>query len=154
MVGLTGLEPVTSALSGRRSNRLSYRPVVPRTEGSHYRVAPPPLKSDAFAALPGDRYDVIVSNPPYVNAESMATLPEEYRREPQLALASGEDGLDFVRVLLAQAVRHLTPEGILIVEIGHNKDALERAFPRLSFVWLDTSAGDRFVFMLRRKDLG
>ena len=128
--------------------------MVPRTEGSHYRVAPPPLKSDAFAALPGDRYDVIVSNPPYVNAESMATLPEEYRREPQLALASGEDGLDFVRVLLAQAARHLTPEGILIVEIGNNKDALERAFPRLSFIWLDTSAGDRFVFMLRRKDLG
>ena len=112
------------------------------------------VESDAFAALPGDRYDVIVSNPPYVNAESMATLPEEYRREPQLALASGEDGLDFVRVLLAQAARHLTPEGILIVEIGNNKDALERAFPRLSFVWLDTSAGDRFVFMLRRKDLG
>ena len=112
------------------------------------------VKSDAFAALPGDRYDVIVSNPPYVNAESMATLPEEYRREPQLALASGEDGLDFVRVLLAQAARHLTPEGILIVEIGNNKDALERAFPRLSFIWLDTSAGDRFVFMLRRKDLG
>lgn len=112
------------------------------------------VESDAFAALPGDRYDVIVSNPPYVNAESMATLPEEYRREPQLALASGEDGLDFVRVLLAEAARHLTPEGILIVEIGNNKDALERAFPRLSFVWLDTSAGDRFVFMLRRKDLG
>ena len=112
------------------------------------------VESDAFAALPGDRYDVIVSNPPYVNAESMATLPEEYRREPQLALASGEDGLDFVRVLLAQAARHLTPEGILIVEIGNNKDALERAFPRLSFIWLDTSAGDRFVFMLRRKDLG
>jgi ribosomal protein L3 glutamine methyltransferase len=112
------------------------------------------IESDAFAAIPGERYDVIVSNPPYVNAESMAALPAEYRSEPQLALASGEDGLDFARVLLAEAARHLTPDGILIVEIGNNKDELERAFPRLSFVWLDTSAGDRFVFMLRRKDLG
>lgn len=112
------------------------------------------VESDAFAAIPGERYDVIVSNPPYVNAESMASLPDEYRREPELALASGADGLDFVRVLLKEAAQHLTPDGILIVEIGHNKDDLEQAFPRLSFVWLDTSAGDRFVFMLRRKDLG
>lgn len=112
------------------------------------------IESDAFSAISGERYDVIISNPPYVNAESMATLPEEYRREPQLALGSGEDGLDFVRILLKEAARHLTPDGILIVEIGHNKDELERAFPRVSFVWLDTSAGDRFVFMLRRKDLG
>lgn len=112
------------------------------------------IESDAFTALPDERYDVIISNPPYVNAESMAGLPDEYRSEPQLALASGEDGLDFVRILLGEASQHLTPDGILIVEIGHNKDELERAFPRLSFVWLDTSAGDRFVFMLRRKDLG
>ena len=70
-----------------------------------------------------------------------------------MALASGEDGLDFVRGLLNEASNHLTPDGVLVVEIGHNKDELERAFPRLSFVWLDTSAGDRFVFMLRRKDL-
>lgn len=111
------------------------------------------IESDAFSAISGERYDVIISNPPYVNAESMAALPEEYRREPQLALGSGEDGLDFVRILLKEAARHLTPDGILIVEIGHNKDELERAFPHVSFVWLDTSAGDRFVFMLRRKDL-
>lgn len=112
------------------------------------------LQSDAFSAIPAEKYDVIISNPPYVNAESMAGLPEEYRREPEMALASGEDGLDFVRVLLKEAAQHLNPDGILVVEIGHNKDELERAFPRLSFVWLDTSAGDRFVFMLRRKDLG
>jgi ribosomal protein L3 glutamine methyltransferase len=112
------------------------------------------IESDAFAAIPGERYDIIVSNPPYVNTESMAGLPEEYRREPRLALEGGEDGLDFARILLAQAARHLKPDGLLIVEIGNNKDALERAFPHLSFVWLDTSAGDRFVFMLRRKDLG
>ena len=111
------------------------------------------IESNAFAAVPDERYDVIISNPPYVNAESMAGLPEEYRREPELALASGADGLDFVRTLIAQAARHLTSNGILVVEIGHNKEALEQAFPRLSFVWLDTSAGDRFVFMLRYKDL-
>ena len=112
------------------------------------------VESDAFASVSGDRYDIIISNPPYVNAESMASLPEEYRREPQLALASGEDGLDFVRILLENAAQHLNPDGLLVVEIGHNKDELEQAFPKCSFVWLDTSAGDRFVFMLRRKDLG
>ena len=112
------------------------------------------IESDTFAALAGERYDVIVANPPYVDAGSMEKLPEEYRREPRLALAGGEDGLDFVRTLLREAPRHLAPDGLLIVEIGNNQDALERAFHRLSFVWLDTSAGDRFVFMLRRKDLG
>ena len=111
------------------------------------------LQSDAFSAIPAEKYDVIISNPPYVNAESMAALPDEYRREPEMALASGTDGLDFARILLTEAGRHLTPEGVLVVEIGNNKDELERAFPKLSFVWLDTSAGDRFVFMLRRKDL-
>ena len=111
------------------------------------------IHSDAFAAIPSEKYDVIISNPPYVNAESMSALPDEYRREPQMALASGDDGLDFVRILLTEAAQHLNPEGVLVVEIGHNKEEVERAFPRLSFVWLDTSAGDRFVFMLRRKDL-
>ncbi|MDR0578423.1 MAG: 50S ribosomal protein L3 N(5)-glutamine methyltransferase [Candidatus Accumulibacter sp.] len=122
-----------------------------REHGLEARIRP--IESDAFAAIAGERYDVIISNPPYVDAESMAALPEEYRREPRLALDGGGDGLDFVRVLLAGAARHLTPDGFLIVEIGSHKDALERAFPRLSFVWLDTSAGDRLVFMLRRKDL-
>ncbi|MDR2788019.1 MAG: 50S ribosomal protein L3 N(5)-glutamine methyltransferase [Candidatus Accumulibacter sp.] len=110
------------------------------------------IESDAFAAIPGECYDLILSNPPYVDAESMARLPDEYRCEPRLALEGGADGLDFTRVLLAQAARHLKPEGLLIAEIGNNKEALERAFPRLSFIWLDTNAGDRFVFMLRRKD--
>ncbi|MDR2614597.1 MAG: 50S ribosomal protein L3 N(5)-glutamine methyltransferase [Candidatus Accumulibacter sp.] len=112
------------------------------------------IESDAFAAIPSERYDLILANPPYVDAESMARLPDEYRREPRLALEGGEDGLDFVRLLLAQAARHLKPDGLLIVEIGNNKDALERAFPRLSFVWLATQAGESFVFLLRRKDLG
>jgi len=111
------------------------------------------IQSDAFAGLEGKTYDVIISNPPYVNAESMATLPEEYRREPELALASGKDGLDFVRIILTEAARHLNPEGVLIVEIGHNRDELEIAFPEITFTWLDTTAGDQFVFMLRREDL-
>jgi ribosomal protein L3 glutamine methyltransferase len=109
--------------------------------------------SDAFSAIADRRYDVIICNPPYVNAESMNTLPDEYRREPALALASGDDGLDFARTLLKEAADHLNPGGLLIVEIGHNRDELERAFPRTMFVWLDTSAGDRYVFMLRREDL-
>ena len=111
------------------------------------------VESDAFAGVAGRTYDVIISNPPYVNAESMAALPEEYRREPQLALASGQDGLDFVRIILREAAAHLNPGGVLVVEIGHNRDELERAFPETSFVWLDTSAGDRFVFLLRQEDL-
>ena len=111
------------------------------------------VESDAFAGVDGERYDVIISNPPYVNAESMAALPEEYRREPQLALASGEDGLDFVRIILKEAASHLNPKGVLIVEIGNNQRELEQAFPELPFTWLDTAAGDQFVFMLHREDL-
>jgi ribosomal protein L3 glutamine methyltransferase len=111
------------------------------------------VESDAFAGLAGQRYDVIISNPPYVNAESMASLPEEYRREPELALASGEDGLDFVRIILRHAAEHLNPGGILVVEIGNNQNELELAFPETSFTWLDTTAGDQFVFMLHREDL-
>lgn len=111
------------------------------------------LRSDAFAALAGERYDVILSNPPYVDAPSMRRLPEEYRREPSLALASGRDGLDFTRRILAEAAAHLAPRGLLVVEIGHNRDALERARPDLLFQWAKTSAGDGFVFVLRREDL-
>jgi ribosomal protein L3 glutamine methyltransferase len=111
------------------------------------------IPSDAFSGIQGQRYDVIISNPPYVNAESMSTLPEEYRREPQLALASGDDGLDFTRIILREAGEHLNPEGVLIVEIGHNRNELENAFPDTSFTWLDTSAGDQHVFMLRCTEL-
>ena len=111
------------------------------------------IESDAFAGIAGRKYDVIISNPPYVNAESMAALPEEYRREPEMALGSGEDGLDFTRIILREAAGHLNPGGLLVVEIGHNRDALEAAYPDTAFIWLDTSAGDRFVFLLRREDL-
>ena len=112
-----------------------------------------PLESDAFTAIDGECYDVIISNPPYVNAASMAALPMEYRQEPEIALASGENGLDFTRIILREAARHLTPDGLLIVEIGHNREALETAYPDIPFIWLETAAGGDFVFLLRREDL-
>ncbi len=111
------------------------------------------VESDLFAALAGRTYDVIVSNPPYVNAESVAALPPEYQAEPALALGSGEDGLDATRKILAGAKAHLNPGGLLVVEIGHNRDALEAAYPALPFTWLDTESGDQYVFMLRREDM-
>ena len=111
------------------------------------------IESDLFTALDGRTYDVIISNPPYVNAESVAALPPEYRAEPALALGSGVDGLDATRTILAQAATHLNPGGLLVVEIGHNRDVLEAAYPTLPFTWLETESGDQYVFMLRREDL-
>ncbi|MBS1188699.1 MAG: ribosomal protein L3P -glutamine N5-methyltransferase [Rhodocyclaceae bacterium] len=111
------------------------------------------IQSDAFAKLAGRRYDLIISNPPYVNAESVAALPPEYLHEPELALGSGEDGLDLTRVILREAKSHLNPGGLLVVEIGHNRDVLEEAFPDLPFTWLETSAGNEFVFLLREEEL-
>jgi ribosomal protein L3 glutamine methyltransferase len=111
------------------------------------------VESDLFTALAGRSYDVIISNPPYVNAESVAALPPEYQAEPALALGSGEDGLDATRKILAAAKAHLNPGGLLVVEIGHNRDVLEAAYPTLPFTWLDTESGDQFVFMLRHEDL-
>jgi ribosomal protein L3 glutamine methyltransferase len=83
----------------------------------------------------------------------MRTLPHEYRHEPALALAGGRDGLDLVHRILAESAAHLTPRGVLVMEIGHNRAALERAHPRLPFAWLETSAGARHVFLLPRGDL-
>lgn len=111
------------------------------------------VNADLFAGVAGERYDVIVSNPPYVNAESVAALPEEYRREPAIALGSGHDGLDLTRRILAEAAGHLNPGGLLVVEIGHNRDDLEAAYPETPFTWLDTAAGDQYVFLLRREEL-
>ncbi len=111
------------------------------------------IQSDLFQALNGKQYDIIISNPPYVDAPSVAALPAEYLHEPKLALGSGVDGLDATREIIKQAASHLTPHGILIVEIGHNRDALEAAYPTLPFTWLDVSAGDEFVFLLHRNDL-
>lgn len=109
--------------------------------------------SDLYQALPQKRYDLILSNPPYVNAPSMATLPEEYRREPEMALAGGEDGLDLVHTILREAPRFLTENGLLVVEIGHNRDDLEAAYPDTPFTWLETESGNEFVFLLNAADL-
>ena len=111
------------------------------------------IRSDAFAKLKGKSYDLIISNPPYVDADSVAALPPEYLHEPELALGSGDDGLDFTRIILREAKKHLNPEGLLVVEIGHNRAALEDAYPELPFTWLDTAAGDEFVFLLHAADL-
>ena len=111
------------------------------------------LKSDLFNQLSGRTYDVIVSNPPYVNATSMALLPAEYLAEPQLALASGSDGLEHIRAILGAAPAHLHPGGILVAEIGHNRDALEGEFPNLSLTWLDTGGSDEYVFLVTREQL-
>lgn len=111
------------------------------------------IESDGMNALGDERYDLIISNPPYVDAASVAALPPEYLKEPELALGSGEDGLDFTRRILAEAKARLNPGGILVVEIGHNRDVLEAAYPQLPFTWLDTAAGDQYVFMLRQEEL-
>ncbi len=111
------------------------------------------VKSDLFGALAGKRYDLIVSNPPYVKAASMKALPEEYRKEPRMALASGADGLDHTRTIIMEAREHLNPGGRLWMEIGHNRKALERAYPKLAFQWPRTSGGKLFVFELAREDL-
>ncbi|MDP3131394.1 MAG: 50S ribosomal protein L3 N(5)-glutamine methyltransferase, partial [Burkholderiaceae bacterium] len=109
------------------------------------------VESDGLAAVPGP-FDLILCNPPYVNAESMAALPPEFRAEPELALsgntAGGTDGMDFVRQLLADVPRHLREHGVLVLEIGHERDHFEAAFPRLEAVWLDTSAGGDQVLLL------
>jgi ribosomal protein L3 glutamine methyltransferase len=110
------------------------------------------IQSDLMKKLKGKTYDLIITNPPYVNAPSMAELPEEFQREPELALASGKDGLKHIRQILADAPRHLNSGGSLIAEIGHNRDALEEEFPQLPFTWLETSGGDQFLFLLRRED--
>ena len=111
------------------------------------------IRSDLFRDIGNNRYDIIISNPPYVDAASVAALPKEYLYEPKLALGSGEDGLDATRLILNDAANHLTENGILIVEIGHNRDALEAAYPELPFTWLDVSAGDQYVFLLSKSDL-
>lgn len=111
------------------------------------------LRSDAFDAISGERYDLIISNPPYVDAESMAALPMEYRKEPEIALASGKDGLDFTHIILQEAARNLNPKGLLVTEIGYNREALEAAYPDTPFTWLETTAGGNFVFLLRQDEL-
>ena len=111
-----------------------------------------PLRSDGLASVQGP-YDLILSNPPYVDAEEMATLPAEYRHEPELALAAGSDGLDFVRRLLREAPEQLAEDGVLVVEVGNTAEAVERAWPTVPFFWFEFERGGHGVFMLDRQQL-
>jgi len=111
------------------------------------------VESDLYTQLPLRKYDLIISNPPYVNSGSMSKLPQEYLREPQLALAGGEDGMDLVRKIVAGAAERLTPEGVLVVEIGNERAFAEAAFPELELTWLTTSAGDDMVFLVTAEQL-
>lgn len=111
------------------------------------------LHSDLFQALEGKRYDLIVSNPPYVDAEDLASMPEEYCHEPGLALGSGSDGLDLTRKILKQADNYLSEQGLLIVEVGNSGVALEEAFPRVAFTWVEFERGGHGVFVFSKKEL-
>ena len=111
------------------------------------------VQSDMFSGLKGKKYDLIISNPPYVDAPAMSALPQEYRNEPQIALGSGDAGLDHTHILLKEAKRYLNDDGILVVEIGHNRDALLDAYPELPFTWLDVESGNEFVFLLTKEQL-
>lgn len=111
------------------------------------------IESDAFNALKDRRYDLIISNPPYVDQASMSKLPKEYRQEPELALAGGADGLDFVKKLLRQSRGHLARGGYLVVELGHNRTVLEKTFPDMPFTWVSVSGGDDLVFLLGQDQL-
>jgi ribosomal protein L3 glutamine methyltransferase len=110
-------------------------------------------QGDGLAAVAGRRYDLILCNPPYVNAASMTALPPEYRAEPALALAGGADGMDFVRPLITRAARHMTEHAVLVLEIGNEWPHFDAAFPTLESVWLPTSAGEDQVLLLTREAL-
>ena len=110
------------------------------------------VRSDLFGSLGKTKYDLIVSNPPYVTTQSMRKLPQEYRREPAMALAAGEDGLDLVRGIIAGSRERLMPDGLLVCEIGGNRRALERAYPQVEFAWPETSDPGT-VLILRREQL-
>jgi ribosomal protein L3 glutamine methyltransferase len=111
------------------------------------------IRSDLFARLGQARYDVIITNPPYVDARDLAEMPAEYRREPRLALAAGDDGLAVVVRILREAAAHLEPGGILVGEVGNSLAALQARYPNVPFVWLSTSSGDESVFLLTAEAL-
>ena len=128
---------------------------VARINVDRYGLAPRVrlLLSDLYRAIPYERYDLILTNPPYVDARTMKALPREYRHEPAKALAAGRDGLDIVRDILAETSDHLTPRGVLVCEVGDSRRALEHAFPLLPFTWPETSEPDACVFLLERAQL-
>lgn len=111
------------------------------------------IQSDLFANLIGQRFDLIVSNPPYVDSDDLATMPDEYHAEPKIGLGSGEDGLDFTRRLLREASDYLTEDGVLIVEVGNSCIALEAAYPNLPFTWIEFERGGHGVFKLTAQEL-
>lgn len=111
------------------------------------------VQSDGFSEVPVQAFDFILSNPPYVTREAMEALPKEYLHEPGLALGSGEDGLDLIRRLLADAPRYLKPQGVLAVEVGHNRHIVEETFPDLTPTWLSGSGGEDAIFMLEAGQL-
>jgi ribosomal protein L3 glutamine methyltransferase len=129
--------------------QLARRNVARHGVGDRIRL----LQGDVFEPVAGERYDIIVSNPPYVSAAEMDELPQEYRHEPALALEAGSDGLAVVRRILAAATAHLCDDGILVVEVGNSDERLERAYPRVSFTWLEFEQGGGGVFVLRRDEL-
>ncbi len=143
-VGVTGADLSADALAVARTNVLRHE------LQSRITLA----QGDGLAAVAGQPpFDLILCNPPYVNADSMAALPPEFRAEPALALAGGDDGMDFVRGLLRDAPTHMTPAAVLVLEIGHERAHFEAAFPQLDVVWLPTSAGDDQVLLLTRESL-
>ncbi|MFJ7566000.1 50S ribosomal protein L3 N(5)-glutamine methyltransferase [Herminiimonas sp. NPDC097707] len=111
------------------------------------------IESDLYTNVPENKYDLIITNPPYVNSTSMGKLPPEYLREPHIALAGGDDGMDLVRKIVAGAAKRLTPNGLLMVEIGNERVYAEAAFPELNLTWLTTSAGDDMVFLVTADQL-
>lgn len=133
----------TDALEVARRNVDDYR------LGDRVRL----VQSNLLENLEGRRYDLIICNPPYVTSDAMAALPAEYRHEPALALGAGDDGLDIVRRLLAVAADHLNPDGLLLVEVGHNRDIADAAFPDLPLNWIDVASAEGKIFLLSRDEL-
>lgn len=142
-VQVTGADLSTDALAVAALN------VQRHGLGDRIRLA----QGDGLVAVGDAVFDLILCNPPYVNSASMAALPAEYRAEPELALAGGDDGMDFIRHLLAQAPQHLSEHGVLVLEIGHERPFFEAAFPTLDVIWLSTSAGDDQVLLVDRDAL-
>jgi len=161
-VTITGADLSPDALAVARINvdkhGMSKRITLVESDGlAAFQAAPAHTTTGQTARQAPQRFDLILCNPPYVNADSMAALPPEFRAEPDMALsgnlAGGTDGMDFIRPLLAQAPAHMTPHAVLVLEIGHERPFFEAAFPTLDVVWLATSSGDDLVLLVTREAL-